>query len=261
MIFFIVYYSGLTRKISHIGGIMSTEELTTRVKEILKKVNLPDRHSFFQLERFVIGKEPTGQAQLWQIARELEARHETIDTYTKDLQDAEDNLELFDVRIERMDREIKELARLIPEQTGCDLDIKEREINIRKLQRDKDSLVKSAQKVKKKFEYLLEETNFLVGAFDSVIAQLGETKPLDDREAQQEMWNEKLLEEFNLRILLQRPLDPELVKTIMCLPEGSSVKTHLTKSLEAQQHQMMTKAAEQQRLVKPQVEPKARVSG
>jgi DNA repair exonuclease SbcCD ATPase subunit len=241
---------------------MSTEELLTKAQEILNKVKLPDRHSFFQLEKFVIGKEPTGNAQVWQIVRELDARHETVDAYKKDLADAEDNLELFDLRIERVDIEIRELAKLdLEEPSVRDLDIKEREINIRKLKREKEALIKASQKVKKKFEYVLEEMNFLVSAFDSVVAHLGnDIKPLDDREAQQEMWNEKLLEEFNLRILLQRPLDPELVRTIMCLPDGSSAKGHLTKMLEAKQQQMMEMGAKQKKLVQPQVEPKARVS-
>lgn len=240
---------------------MSTEELLTKTQEILNKVKLPDRHSFFQLEKFVIGKEPTGNAQVWQIVRELDARHETVDAYKKDLADAEDNLELFDIRIERTDIEIRKLAKLdLEEPSTRDLDIKEREINIRKLQREKEALIKASQKVKKKFEYVLEEMNFLVSAFDSVVEHLGEIKPLDDREAQKEMWNEKLLEEFNLRILLQRPLDPELVRTIMCLPDGSSVKDHLTKMLEARQQHMMEMGAKQKKLVQPQVEPKARVS-
>ena len=42
---------------------MSTE-LIEKVETILNKVDLPDRHTFFQLEKFVIGKEPTVQAQL-----------------------------------------------------------------------------------------------------------------------------------------------------------------------------------------------------
>jgi hypothetical protein len=255
------YYSGLVQKSNQIGGNMSTEELLNNVEEILQKVNLPDRHSFFQLEKFVLGKEPTGHAQLWQIVRELDARHETVEVYEKDLADAEDNLEAFDLRIERLDREIRTMSTETPTEPDIsDLDIKEREINIRKLQREKEALAKAAQKVKKKLGYVLEEIGFLVQAFDSVATHLGDIKPLDDKEAQQEMWNEKLLEEFNLRILLQRPLDPELVRTIMCLPDGSSVKEHLTKALEARQQKMMAQGAEQQKLIKPQVEPEARVN-
>jgi len=239
---------------------MSTE-LIAKTNEILEKVELPDRHSFFQLQKFVIGKEVTGHAQLWQIVRELQSRKETVDCYGKDLKDAEDNLELFDLRIERMDREIHTLAKIETEEpVEIDLDIKEREINIRKLQREKQALVQSAQKVNKKLKYILEEMDFLTRAYDAVVAQLGDIKPLDDEQAQKEMWNEKLLEEFNLRIILQKPLDPELVKTILCLDDDSSVKQHLTEALEARQKNMIAQGkAQQKKLQQPKVKPQARV--
>jgi len=236
-------------------------ELTERVEEILKKAEMPNRHTFYQLQKFVIGKEPTGQAQLWQIVRELEARLETVHSYRKDLADSEDNLELFDLKIERLDREIHFFATISKEDNPTiDLDIKEREINIRKLQREKELLAKAAQKVHKKLQSVLEEMHFLVQAFDAIVDQIGEMKPVDDEAAQREMWNEKLLEEFNLRILLQRPLDPELVKTVMCLHDEAPVKQHLTKVLEARQRQMIEAGAQQQKLQRPQVQPKAKVS-
>lgn len=235
-------------------------EVIEKANEILKNVEMPDRHSFFQLQKFVIGKEVTGHAQLWQIVRELQARKETVDCYQKDLANAEDDLELFDLRIERMNREIRHLAKLETEEpVEIDLDIKEREINIRKLQREKAALVQSAQKVNKKLKYIIEEMSFLTVAYDAVVRQLGDVKPLDDEQAQKEMWNEKLLEEFNLRILLQKPLDPELVKTIMCLDDDSSVKQHLTKALEARQNDMIAQGKAQQKKI-PRVEPKARVN-
>ena len=168
---------------------MSTE-IIEKTNEILKNVEMPDRHSFFQLQKFVIGKEVTGHAQLWQIVRELQSRKETVDCYKKDLADAEDNLELFDLRIERMNREIRHLSKLETEEpVEIDLDIKEREINIRKLQREKEALVQSAQKVNKKLKYVIEEMGFLTVAYDAVAKQLGEIKPLDDEETQKEMWN------------------------------------------------------------------------
>ena len=133
---------------------MSTE-LIEKVETILNKVDLPDRHTFFQLEKFVIGKEPTAQAQLWQIVREMQARLETVDSYRKQLEDAEDTLELFDIRIERQNRVLRSEANIKNEYT--DLNLQEYEINIRKLQRDKDSLVLSARKVNKKLRCVLEE--------------------------------------------------------------------------------------------------------
>tara|TARA_Y100000034_G_scaffold135846_1_gene209436 strand:- start:1202 stop:1891 length:690 start_codon:yes stop_codon:yes gene_type:complete len=213
---------------------MSTE-LIEKVDTILKNAEMPDRHTFFQIEKFIVGKEPTAQGQLWQITRELQARQETADSYGKDLKDAEDNLELFDIRIERLNREIRQMA----EEEGADLEIQEREINIRKLQRDKEALIKSAQKVNKKLKCILEEMSFLTVGYEKIVEHVGEAKPLDDEGAQKEYWNEKLLEEFNLRVILRKPLDPEFVKTVMAIHDDATVKQHVTAALEGIQQEMI----------------------
>lgn len=229
---------------------MSTE-LIEKVETILNKVDLPDRHTFFQLEKFVIGKEPTVQAQLWQIVREMQARLETIDSYRKQLEDAEDTLELFDLKIERQNRAMREESKA--ETTYSDLNLQEYEINIRKLQREKDSLILSARKVTKKLKCILEELAFLTMAYENIVKNHGEIKQLDDEAAQKEMWNEKLLEEFNLRVILQRPLEPEFVRTVLCLGDDSPVKQHVVKLVENIQKKMLTQAKP------PQVEVKAKV--
>lgn len=229
---------------------MSTE-LIEKVESILNKVDLPDRHTFFQLEKFVIGKEPTVQAQLWQIVREMQARIETVDSYRKQLEDAEDTLELFDLKIERQNRTIREESKVA--NVYSDLNLQEYEINIRKLQREKESLVLSARKVNKKLKCILEELAFLTMAYDNIVKNHGEIKPIDNEEAQREMWNEKLLEEFNLRVILQRPLEPEFVRTVLCLGDDSPVKQHVVKLVENIQKKMLTQANP------PQVEVKAKV--
>jgi hypothetical protein len=231
---------------------MSTE-LIEKVETILNKVDLPDRHTFFQLEKFVIGKEPTVQAQLWQIVREMQARIETVDSFRKQLEDAEDTLELFDIKIEKRSRAIREKSK---NQTPySDLNLQEHEINIRKLQREKESLILSARKVNKKLKSILEELAFLVMAYDKIVEMHGEIKPIDDEKAQKEMWNEKLLEEFNLRVILQRPLEPEFVRTVLCLGDDSPVKQHVVGLVENIQKKMLSQAKP------PQVEVKAKLEG
>jgi hypothetical protein len=209
----------------------------TKVDEILKKANIPDRHTFFQIEKFIIGKETTAQAQLWAIARELQARKETIDNFDKELKDVEDNLELMDLKIERIDRSIKKEASTNSE--CADLNIKEYEINIRKLQREKICLIQSACKVKKKYDGILEEINYLVSGYDKITSQYEEMKNIDDEQAQKEMWNEKLLEEFNLRIIFNRPFDSDFIKTVMCLNDDALVKKHTIALIENIQKKMI----------------------
>jgi multidrug efflux pump subunit AcrA (membrane-fusion protein) len=230
-----------------------SEELIIKVDQILNKVQLPDRHTFFQLEKFIIGKEPTAQSQLWQIIREMQARMETIDSYRQQLEEAEDALELFDIKIERQNRLLRQEASV--ESSDSDLNIKEYEINIRKLQRDKESLVLSSRKAVKKMQFVLEELAFLEESYNKIVKNYGEIKPMDDEEAQKEMWAEKLLEEFNLRVILSRPLEPEFIRTVMCLSDDAPVKKHVTKMLEVIQARMLLQNK------KPEVETKAKITG
>lgn len=215
---------------------MSTE-LIKKINTILEKANLPDRHTFFQIEKFIIGKEPTVQSQLWAIIRELQARVETVEQFEKDLKDSEDNIELFDIKIERLDIAIKEESQ--KNDAYSDLNIKEYEINIRRLLRDKQSLILAAQKVNKKLRSTLEEMGYLLAGYEKTVANYGDLKPLDDEQAQKEMWNEKLLEEFNLRLILQRPLDPEFIRTVLCLHDEAPVKRQVINLVENIQKQMI----------------------
>ena len=230
-----------------------SEELINRVESILNKVDLPDRHTFFQLEKFVIGKEPTAQSQLWQIVREMQARMETIDTFRHQLEQAEDSLEIFDIKIERENR----LLRRHSSSEGEDLDLflRELEINIRKLQREKEALILSSRKATRKLKFVLEELAFLDESYHKIVNKCGEVKPMDDEAAQNEMWSEKLLEDFNLRVILGRPLETEFVKTVMCLPDDSPVKKHVVKMLEVIQARMLMQNK------KPEIDTKAKITG
>jgi hypothetical protein len=221
-----------------------TTEITDPIKVIekaniiLSKINLPDRHSFFQIERFIIGKEGTIQGKLWQIVREIDARMETFDSYQRQLENAEDNLELFDIQIERLNIQIRENVSLNNE--IAQLNIREAEININKLQRDKSGLVQSCQKVKHKLKCVIEEIAYLSMGFEK-ISQQQEIKHWDDIDVQKEIWEDKLLEEYNLRAIFNRPLDQEFVKTVLCLPEDSNVKQHMIRTIDTIQRQLEEK--------------------
>lgn len=225
---------------------MSIETLLKEVDEVLMKHELPERHSFFQIEKFMIGKEPTAQAQLWQIIREMQVRIESIDVYRSELEDAEDNLELFDIKIDRLSSHIRKQATCPDDQD----DVREAEIEIRKIQRAKKNLVRASQKVRKKLINVLEELEFLKTGYDRIVAEHGEPKPFDDPDAQRELWNEKLLEEFNLRMILKRPLDPEFIKTALCLGDAP-VARHVTSLIDNIQRQMMAERPRPQVEVKP----------
>ena len=80
---------------------MSTRELefTEKLEKMVEQAP-ENRHSYFQLKYFVIGKEPTLQAQMWQCLRELQARKETIDSLALEIEDTKDQIELLDVEKE-----------------------------------------------------------------------------------------------------------------------------------------------------------------
>ena len=212
-----------------------SSELIAKIGEILEKAELPERHTFFQIEKFIIGKEVTAQGQMWQIVRELKARKETVDSYTEQLENAEDDLDLINIELKKLKkRHENEFDILTSDEIG---------IHIRKLERKKKRLNNSIENVRKKVKYVLEESRYLISAFEK-IEEIEKFKPIDDREAQIEFWNEKFLEEFNLRVLLQNPLDTEFVKTVMALNDDSPVKKHVTSILNNVQKSMMIKNEE-----------------
>ena len=52
-------------------------ELMTAMDDLLKN-EVVQRHSYFQLKYFLIGKEPTNQAKMWQCLRELKTRRQSL---------------------------------------------------------------------------------------------------------------------------------------------------------------------------------------
>jgi hypothetical protein len=231
-------------------------ELLEKTNDLLEKAKIPDRHTYFQIEKFIIGKEPTAQSQLWAILKELQSRKETVDQFHKDLKDAEDNLELFDIKIERLNRLIKNESSSSNVEES-ELNIKEYEINIRKLLREKESLIKSAQKLNKKLKGVLEEMNCLLIGYEKITSKYEELKDLDDEQSQKEIWNEKLLEEFNLRLILQRPLDPDFVRTVLSLHDEATAKKQVVTLIENIQKKMI---AERNPNQQPQVESKPKIT-
>ena len=102
---------------------------------------------------------------------------------------------------------------------------------------------------------------FLAAGYEKIVEIVGEVKSLDDESAQKEYWNERLLEEFNLRIILKRPLDPDFVKTVMSLHDDAAVKKHVTAALENVQQQMIAQRQAPPVDKRPTAEIKAHTQG
>lgn len=171
--------------------------------------DLKDRHSYFQLQFFLIGKEPTNQAKLWRCIRELKTRKESIDSLKLEIDDVNDDIALINIEIQ--------------ENTPKQEDGEKSAILFRKIKRKKDGQIARLNSLKSRLESIEEECAFIVDAFNS-LSRHEALKPYDDINAQKQYWNEKLGQEFNLRLLLGMPPDLELMKTILALNSDAEVK-------------------------------------
>jgi len=214
-----------------------SSELMRKIDDVLDTASVPERHTYFQMKHFIVGKEPTIQGQLWQVIRELRARRETLEAMTEQLADLDDDLTLSHLRITRMledqaQTEEGERARI------------EIDIALNKAERQRRAMYRTKTGLELKVVYLSQEIAYLLGAFET-LSKAEPLKPLDDIEAQQQYWNEKFTEELNLRLLLGKPLDPDFVRTVMSLDDNSLVKQQMTKILTKVQEEMIAHKARQ----------------
>lgn len=228
-----------------LSGIESEEDVTIgKKREEVSKVleqSVPQRHSFFQLRYFVIGKEPTNQAKMWQCLREIKVRKESLDSIELELEEQNDGLELIEVeekvlglsKFEDKNQEIAELKN------------KENKIKIKKLKRQKKAINSNIIQLLSKKKYIEEELDFFLEMFKT-LEKVEPLKSLDDVEAQKAYWSEKLAQKLNLKMLLGGQLESELVETIVALPDDMSIKKQILNTL-AVRHEQIVKKIEEQR--------------
>ncbi len=204
-------------------------ELNEAIERIAAN-ELKERHSYFQLQHFLIGKEPTIQSKLWRCVKELKARKDTIDAIKLEIDDVNDDIELINIKLEHPEPYVGSPAMKIQA-------IRELEIKIRKLERQKYSLEQRLENLELRLFHTEEECAFIVEAFNT-LDRVEKIKPQDDFNAQKEYWDEKLGQEFNLRILLGLPPDLELIKTILALNSNSPVKQDVLGLIESIQNRI-----------------------
>jgi hypothetical protein len=199
-------------------------ELNAEIERIASH-DLKERHSYFQLQHFLIGKEPTVQAKLWRCVQELKSRKDTLESIKLEIEDVNDDIELINIQ----------LGKPIIGSTDDDVDQhQETIIKFRKLQRQRYSLELRLKSLEKRAKDTEDECSFIVASFNS-LERIEKIKPQDDFEAQKEYWNEKLGQEYNLRMLFGMPLDLELIKTILALNSDAPVKMDVVSTIEAVQ--------------------------
>lgn len=189
--------------------------LKRKIEELVKLAS-PVRHSCFQLEYFVIGKEPTMQGKLRQCLIELEARR--------------DSLENIEMEIEEM-HDLKLLLEIEKEETlNSSLSKAKTEIKIRMTDRKIKSNEKRSEELKIKKLSFETEAKFLIELFE-YLTSVEPLKEWDSPDVQLEYWTEKARYELNAKAAIKQMPDAELVKHIMSLPDVSEVKRHLIKMI------------------------------
>ena len=206
-------------------------ELDKSIEQILEN-QVIDRHSFFQLQFFVIGKEPTLQSKLWRCVKELQARKESLDSLNLEIEDVKDKIILL---------ELEQLENSFTQIDGVELSEitkKKKEIKVRSCERHAKSLRKTINTLEKKKKHVEEEASFFVSAYKE-LSKFEAIKSYDDENSQLEYWNEKLSQELGLRGLIRQPLDIDLVKTILAMDDKAPIKKKTTEMLERAQNQIV----------------------
>lgn len=221
-----------------------SRDLKAETAELLKH-EVVQRHSFFQLKYFLIGKEPTVQSKMWQCLRELKQRRDSLDAIELEREEVKDKIALIDISMLK-------LTAAYGEENQPELDRREHEIRIRQSERQKKALVRNLDELDDRERWLNDECLFFVETFKN-LEKVEPLRPFDDIEAQSQYWNEKLTQKANIKMLTQNTIDSELVETIVALPNDLPIKKHTLQNLNIKQEQMLQQLREATKKLEGQV--------
>lgn len=195
--------------------------LIEKIESVVKN-EVVSRHSYFQLKYFLIGKEPTNQAKMWQCLRELKMRKDNYQNLILQSEEEKDKLELQEINLLKLKK--------VKEKETDELSIKELLVKERQINRLILNIRNSISELEDKKKYLEEECEFFLQTYKN-IEKIEPLKHFDDIESQKEYWGTKLLEKINLKILLENNIDIELVETVLSLPDDIPIKQQVLNKL------------------------------
>jgi len=216
-------------------------DLLNDIDEVISKKEINQRHSYFQLKYFLVGKEPTMQSKMWQCLRELKNRSESLKSIDLETEELKDKLELLDINVQKVkrDRENNQSE----DKVLHDLFLKECDIKIRQLDRQKKALEQSCKYIQERKRWISEESRFFLETFRN-LEKIEPLRHFDDLEAQKEYWQEKLTQKVNLKMLTQNTIDVDLIETIVALPDELKIKQQTLQTLNLKQNEILMKLAE-----------------
>lgn len=197
-------------------------DIIKKTDDLLKNV-APPRHTLFQLQFFIIGKEPTLQAKMHRCLEELKSRRNMVQAALLEIEETNDVNALHEITI----REYGDV------QSSED----RKEILIRQIKRKIQANNAHIMELSVKIDAWEEEMEFLIKCYEGLSKQ-EPIKSWDNYEVQKEYWNEKVFQEIKQRILLRSPVDIEQVRLALSLPDDSSVKIQLLEILNEREQEL-----------------------
>ena len=218
---------------------MTTEEnkiiLRDELENTLAGVDITSLHSYFQLKYFVVNKEPTFQAKMWQCLREMKSRRDSLVAIDLEIEEAKDRSETLDIQIKR---HLKIGFDVSSDEEINKLNEQEHQIKTRRLLRKKKAAEENIVELQEKKIFIEDEARFFLETYKN-LEKIEKLKPFDDLDSQKAYWGNKLSEKINLKMLLQNPLDTELIETVLALPDDVPVKKQMVGKLNAIQTQLL----------------------
>ena len=197
------------------------------IKNVLKEGDVADRPSLFQMQCFVLQKEPTTQGKLHQCLLELKSRDVSLDGIELEIEEQQDRLEIIDIEVQR------KIARIENDALGE----REKGIVIRQGERQKIATINHIDKLVRSKKNIEEECQFWISAFYQ-LSKREALKQWDDPDVQKEYWNEKLRQEVNLKLLLRQLPDVETMRSILALHDDSPLKKKTVEMLQQYNQQI-----------------------
>lgn len=189
--------------------------MLSKIKEILDREIVVNRHSDFQIEKFIIGKELTPSARAWQCVRELKSRYESLLNLEMEMENVKDDIEIKKIEIEE---EKEKNNRKTP-------------FLIRKLQRSLVNLENNYAKLNENKKNYEDECAKIMEIFNMIDKNV-DIKNWNDLAAQREYFENKFGNELNLDFLLGNAVNKELVRSILQLENSSKLRSNLLELIE-----------------------------
>ena len=203
-----------------------TQLIEKEIIEFSKKHHILPKHTDFQIEHFMIGKECTTNAKIWQCVREINSRNDILESLNLEIDQTKDNLELAKIKLESI--KLKKTFNKNKDQEI--LNKRKKEIIVRKQERVIFSTESNLLKLQERKKSVLLECKKLIEIFH-LYNPNNDVIDIDSKESQIEYWNRKLLEEVNLNTMLGMPVGIEVVRSILALPDESQVKKQLVNAM------------------------------